>query len=107
MIVNELLSNLSNLRSGVTKLALMCLNEMMRRLHKRMYPFSDNIILTIIKKSITTSDFMQDEIKRCITTAIEELSLPKIIIALNSMKESKSIDIRMTFMLCVESMIRT
>lgn len=50
---------------------------------------------------------MQDEIKRCITTAIEELSLPKIIIALNSMKESRSIDIRMTFMLCVESMIRT
>ena len=50
---------------------------------------------------------MQDEIKRCIATSIEELSLPKIIIALNSIKQSRSIDIRMTFMLCVESMIRT
>ena len=60
LIVNELLQNLSNLRSGVTKLALTCLNEMMRRLHKKIYPFSENIILTIIKKSITTSDFMQD-----------------------------------------------
>jgi len=55
LIVNELLQSLSNLRSGITKLALMCLNEMMRRLHKKMYPFTENIILTIIKKSITTS----------------------------------------------------
>ena len=29
---------------------------------------------------------MQDEIKKCIATAIEELCLPKIISALNSVK---------------------
>ncbi len=69
-IVNELLQSLSNLRSGVTKIALMCLNEMMKKFHRRMYQFTENIILTIIKKSITTSEFMQDEIKRCIATAI-------------------------------------
>lgn len=40
LIVNELLQNLSNLRSGITKLALMCLNEMMRKLHKKMYQFT-------------------------------------------------------------------
>lgn len=39
-IVNELLQNLSNLRSGVTKLALICLNEMMRRFHRRMHQFT-------------------------------------------------------------------
>jgi len=50
---------------------------------------------------------MQDEIKRCITTAIEELCLSKVVSALNSVRESRSIDIRMTFMLCIESMIRT
>lgn len=72
-----------------------------------MYQFSENIILTIIKKSITTSEFMQDEIKKCIATAVEELCLSKIISALNSVRQSRSVDIRMTLMLCVESMIRT
>lgn len=33
--------------------------------------------------------------------------MPKVISALNSIRESRSVDIRMTFMLCVESMIRT
>jgi hypothetical protein len=80
---------------------------MMRRLHKKMYQFTENILLTIIKKSITTSEFMHDEIRRCLTTAIEELCLSKVISALNSVRESRSIDIRMTFMLCVDSMIRT
>ena len=51
-----------------------------------MYQFSENIILTIIKKSITTSEFMQDEIKKCIATAVEELCLSKIISALNSVR---------------------
>jgi hypothetical protein len=70
-IVNELLSCLNNLRSGVTKLAFMCLNEIMRKFHKRTYPFTETIIMTIIKKSITTSEFMQDEIKKCIATSVE------------------------------------
>jgi hypothetical protein len=30
-----------------------------------------------------------------------------VVSALNSVRESRSMDIRMTFMLCVESMIRT
>jgi len=62
---------LGNLRSGVTKLALMCLYEMMRKFHKRMYGFTEGIVLTVIKKSITTSEFMQDEIRKCIAAAVE------------------------------------
>jgi len=42
--------------------------------------------MTIIKKSITTSEFMQDEIKKCIIASVEELCLAKMITALNSVK---------------------
>lgn len=105
-IVSELLNCLNNLRSGVTKLALMCLNEIMRKFHKRTYPYSEAIILTIIKKSITTSEFMQDEIKKCIATSVEELCLAKMIVALNSVRESRSNDIKMTFLLFIEGMIK-
>jgi len=43
----------------------------MRKFHKKMYQYTENIVLTIIKKSITTSEFMQDEIRKCIITAAE------------------------------------
>lgn len=49
---------------------------------------------------------MQDEIKKCINSSIEELCLSKIIVALNSVKETRSNDIKMTFLLFVEVMIR-
>lgn len=105
-IVNELLQCLNNLRSGVAKLALMCLGEMMKKFHKKMYSFSENIVMTIMKKSITTSEFMQDEIRKCIVTAAEELCVAKIISALNSMKDSKSTEIKLTFLQFVEVMIK-
>lgn len=105
-IVGELLQCIGNLRSGVTKLALMCLNEMMRRFGRRMYPSTENIVLTIIKKSITTSEFMQDEIRRCIATSVEALCLPKMLQALGSVRDSRSNDIKLTFLLFVEGMIR-
>lgn len=44
---------------------------------------------------------MQDEIKKCISTSVEELCLPKIIIALNAVKDTKSNDVKITFLLFV------
>ena len=49
---------------------------------------------------------MQDEIKKCIIASVEELCLAKMITALNSVKQSKSNDIKMTFLMFVEGMIR-
>jgi hypothetical protein len=54
-VVGELLQCIGNLRSGVTKLALMCLNELMRKFTRRLFNCTENIVLTVIKKSITTS----------------------------------------------------
>lgn len=106
-MVGELLQCIGNLRSGVTKLALMCVNEMMRKLHRRMHPFSEAIVITVLKKSITTSEFMQDEIKRCVSTSVEELNLPKMMQALGSVRDTRSSDIKLTFLLYVESMVRS
>jgi hypothetical protein len=75
-------------------------------LNRKMYPFTEPIVLTVIKKSITTSEFMQDEIKKCISTSIEVLCLPKIVQALTTVKDSRSNDIKLTFLMFVEGMIR-
>ena len=57
--LNELLNCLGNLRSGVTKLALICLNELMGKVHKKVAPSSEGIVLALLKRSLTTSEFMQ------------------------------------------------
>lgn len=43
------------MRSGVSKIALICLGELLRKFHKRSHPFTDQIVNTLVKKSITTS----------------------------------------------------
>lgn len=85
-IVNELLQCVGNLRSGVTKLALMCLTELMRRFGRRLYPSTEGVVLALLRKSITTSEFMQDELRRCISTAVEALCVPRVVGALNSVR---------------------
>lgn len=60
MIITELLQCLNNMRSGVSKIALICLGELLRKFHKRSHPFTDQIVNTLVKKSMTTSDFIQE-----------------------------------------------
>jgi len=74
------------MRSGVSKIALICLGELLRKFHKRAFPFTEQIITTLAKKSITTSDFIQEEIKRCILVSVDELCPTRIISTLNSLK---------------------
>ena len=78
----------------------------MRKFHKRTYPFTDNIVNMLIKKSITTSDFIQEEIKKCIIISVEELCPNRIISSLNSLKDHKTIEIKTSVLNMIESMIR-
>lgn len=78
----------------------------MRKFRKRTYPFTDNIVNMLIKKSITTSDFIQEEIKKCIIISVEELCPNRIISSLNSLKDHKTIEIKTSVLNMIESMIR-
>ncbi len=87
MIITELLQCLNNMRSGVSKIALICLGELLRKFHKRSHPFTDQIVNTLVKKSMTTSDFIQEEIKRCIFISVEELCPTKMINSLTTLRD--------------------
>ena len=76
------------MRSGVSKIALICLGELLRKFHKRSHPFTEHIINTLVKKSITTSDFIQEEIRRCIIISVEELCPIKIVNSLSNLKDN-------------------
>ena len=60
IIINELLTCLNSMRSGISKISLICLGELMKKFHKKSYPFTEIIVNTLLKKSMTTSDFIQE-----------------------------------------------
>ena len=104
-IINELLICLNSMRSGVSKISLICLGELLKKFHKRSYPFTESIVNILIKKSVTTSDFIQEEIKRCIMICVEELCPNRIISSLSSLKDNRSSQIKVSVLLMVEAMI--
>lgn len=104
MILTELLQCLNNLRSGVSKISLICLGELLRKFHRKAYPFTEQIITTLVKKSITTSEFIQEEIKRCIMISVDELCPARMISTLNSMKDnSKGSEMKISILGMVEA----
>ena len=60
MITTELINCMNNMRSGVMKISLICLDQLILKFKKKMLPYTEIIMNTVIKKSIGTSEFIAD-----------------------------------------------
>lgn len=91
----------------MSKIALICLGELLRKFHKRSHPYTEQVINTLVKKSITTSDFIQEEIKRCILISVDELCPNKIVSSLTALKDnSKGNEIKVSILGIIDAVCK-
>lgn len=103
-LVMDVLSLVENLRSSVSKNALLCLHELIVVLGKQVDSEIDIIFDRVIKKAADTNIFISAEVQKVMATLSTTATSSKIFDKINQCKENKSIPIKETSLNCLLSM---
>jgi hypothetical protein len=95
------MKQVSNLRSAVSKNALLCVTEMFTSLKSGLDSEIGYAVPTLFKK-IIDSQFLKDESKKALMSIIDYGNESKILSALEIQNTHKSSNIRVTVSLCNE-----
>jgi len=93
-VVRAVLVVVDNLRSNLSKSALMSLTDMLKYLKTAMDPELDHVVLVCVKKSADTAGFIADEAKRAMHAMIHNCTEQRTISALISANANKNPVIR-------------
>ena len=99
-VVRAVLLVVDNLRSNLSKSALMSLTDMLKYLKTAMDPELDHVVLVCVKKSADTAAFIADEAKRAMLAMIEHCTEQRTISALIHANSNKNPLIRGKVRLC-------
>jgi hypothetical protein len=81
-VVRAVLVVVDNLRSNLSKSALMSLTDMLKYLKTAMDPELDHVVIVCVKKCADTAGFIADEAKRCMHAMIQYCTEQRTISAL-------------------------
>ena len=93
-LVRAVLSVVDNLRSQLSKAAIMCLTDMFQYLRMNMDAEMDHIAVALAKKAGETSGFIADEARRAMLVAIQNCTETRVISALLHANTHKNPTIR-------------
>jgi HEAT repeat protein len=93
-VVRHTLLVADNLRSQLSKAAIMSLADMLRYLKAHMDPELDKLVITLVKKAGETSGFIAEEAKKAMLAAIDNCSEHRTISALLHANVNKNSIIR-------------
>jgi len=89
-VVRAVLIVVDNLRSNLSKSALMALTDMVKYLKTAMDPELDHVVIVCVKKCTDTAGFIADEAKRALHAMIEHCTEPRTISALIHANSNKN-----------------
>ena len=106
-VVRAVLVVVDNLRSNLSKSALMSLTDMLKYLRTAMDPELDQVVLVCVKKSADTAGFIADEAKRAMHAMIHNCTEQRTISALVAANSNKNPLIRAKVAVFVAAVIET
>lgn len=75
----EVLKLVESLRSSLAKNAMITLAEMCESLKRNMDPYLEHIFLKLFRKGLDTNSFINDEVKKCLTSLCSYCTQVKVV----------------------------
>lgn len=109
-LVGILIKLADSLRSAVSRIALITLNEMFQSLKRVMEPSLDPIIKILLKKGTDTSHFVAQEADKCLVSLVhncQESKVLQILLMQNAGSNSRSNVYRLKMCQCLQNIVKS
>jgi hypothetical protein len=97
--VEEILKGVLSLRSSISKNSLMCLDELINKLKRRLEGQADLIVEKVMKKTLYTNEFLQGEVRKCLNSISNNFSDSKLLTTLINYREHKSPNVKQNILI--------
>lgn len=104
--ISDILKHIDSLRSNVSKNALIALNEICQTIKKGLDSEVDTILLRLIKKSNDTSQFISEEVRKCLVSLSQNCSDTKVIPVLSSLNNQKANSAKINICYSLEAVVQ-